>query len=145
MGKYSFSNGQFKSEAADRILAHFSKNPFRLHFAAWLIAAVPFALFLLPEFSVGSVVGFGISAIIFCTFLCVVTYPFSGHFSFTIVGALFGASIIPLCELLGVFAPIDIVNAQVGLVVGGVMGSSSVVWRVPLQLLDGFRTTGGQA
>lgn len=139
MAQLSSSPDQFGRSKVNQVFKHFENNPFRFHFASWLFAAVPFAVLMLPELSVVCVIAFGISAIIVCTILSVVTYPLSGHYSFTIVGSLFGAAVWPLGALLGIFGPTNCQGVQIALVIGAIIGSTNVIWRIPLQMLDAIR------
>lgn len=139
MVQYSPRIDLFRDKAVDQVSAHFKNNPFRFHFAAWLMVAVPIAVLMMPEYSMGSAIGFGISAIVFCTILSFVTYPLSGHFSFTIVGVLVGAITAPIGELVGVFSPMHGEFTVVCALMGAIIGSTSVIWRVPLQILDAVR------
>ena len=127
---------QFGDDITIRISDHFRSHPFRFHFMAWLIAAVPFGLLMMPEFSVPTALGFGISAFVFCTIICIVTYPLSGHFSFTIVGALFGAAMVPIGVQLGVFSSTSNQGLQLCIFIGGMIGSTSTIWRIPLNVLQ---------
>lgn len=135
----------FGNESADdaltRISNHYKNRPFRVHLAAWLLIGVAFGITLLPSFKVGSVIGFGISGIVFGLLLCLFTYPFSGHFSFTIAGALIGASIIPLCSMSGFCGPIRGQGASICLLVGAIIGGTSSIWQAPLVMMRSLRKT----
>ena len=146
MTQYSSQLEQSGDGVAMRILGHFRSNPFRFHFMAWLIAAVPFGLLMMPEFSVPSALGFGISAIVFCTITCITTYPLSGHFSFTIVGVLFGAAMVPIGVQLGLFGSSSNQALQLCIFIGGIIGSTSTIWQIPLKVLQviGSTDTRGQ-
>ena len=116
----------------DKILLHYKQNLFRLHLLSWMLVSIPFAFLISPEFSLVCGISYGISAVFFCTLLCVITYPFSGHYSFTILGAITGGVLAGLTSIVG---PVSNQNILVSLLIGGIVGSTSVIWRLPLQIL----------
>ena len=90
---------------------------------------------MLPNFSVPSLLGFGISGIVFGVILCFVTYPFSGHFSYTIAGALIGAAVLPVLSLADLCGPITSQGTSICLLVGAMIGGTSSIWQAPIGIL----------
>lgn len=134
----SFDN-KLADVALKRVLNHYKQRPIHVHFAAWLLIGVAFGITMLPNFSVGALIGFGVSGIIFGILIGLLTYPFSGHFSFTIGGALIGAAVPPLFSMTGLCGPISSQGASICLLVGAMIGGTSTIWQSPVMILRCIR------
>ena len=140
MPKFGQFLDQFGDDVVDRVSKHLEHNPFRIHFTVWVLIGTAFGFLLLPDFKLGSIVGFLISGCLCCSILSFLTYPLSGHYSLTLVGALTGAAMAPLFALMYSGNPIGGQAAQLCLLVGALIGGTSMVWRAPLTI---FKTASG--
>lgn len=130
---------QVADQFGNRILAHYRANPFRMHLVAWLFVSVAFAWAMIPDYSVPAILGFGIASLVASGLLCIVTYPVSGHYSFTIFGAIVGVVMVPLLGCFGFLGSNSLASTngqaiQLCLLVGALIGSSSSIWQIPLRL-----------
>ena len=140
MEKQQSTDNNLADEAFERVLSHYKDLPFRAHLAAWLLIGVAFGITMLPGLDFSALMGFGISGVVFGVILCFVTYPLSGHFSYTIAGALIGAAILPVLCFADLCGPITSQGTSICLLVGATIGATSSIWKAPLGILRMVRT-----
>lgn len=139
MAKQPSTDNNLADEAFERIWSHYKDRPFRAHLAAWLLIGVALGITMLPGFDFGALMGFGISGVLFGVILSLLTYPFSGHFSFTVAGAFVGAAILPVLSIAGFYDEIISQYASLCLLVGAIIGSTSSIWQVPMTIVRTFK------